>query len=94
MRGLVAAFAVTLLALPAFAQPRLDGEVEQNNGPPKEHVGAARALEGRGSEAQYKAALDRIPDQKQKYDPWGNVRDPAVTSPSAKKSNKSSPSKP
>jgi hypothetical protein len=94
MRGFAAALvAIALVALPAYAQPRLDGEVEQNNGPPKEHVGAARAMEDRGSEAQYKSALDRIPDQKQKYDPWGNVRDATPTQP-AKKSSKSSPPKP
>jgi hypothetical protein len=91
MRGLVTALAIALLPLPAHAQAKLDGEVEQNNGPPKEQVGAARAMQSRGSEAQYKSALDRIPDQK--YDPWGVIRDAAPTPP-AKKSNKNSVAKP
>ncbi|MBV9065323.1 MAG: hypothetical protein JO004_06095 [Methylobacteriaceae bacterium] len=90
MRGLATVLAMALVAVPAYAQPRLDGEVEQNNGPPKEQVGAARALQSRSSEAQYKSALDRIPDQK--YDPWGNVRD-ATPTPPGKKSNKSAPPK-
>jgi hypothetical protein len=91
MRALVAACAMALVALPALAQARLDGEVDQNNGPPKEHVSAARAMQSRGSEAQYKSALDRIPDQK--YDAWGIIRD-AAPPPSAKKSSKSSAAKP
>jgi hypothetical protein len=91
MRGFAVALAMALLTLPAYGQPKLDEGVEDPNGPPKEHVGAARALQSRSSEAQYKSALDRIPDQK--YDAWGIVRDAAPTSP-AKKSNKNSAPKP
>jgi hypothetical protein len=91
MRSLGAVLAVALLALPAYADPKLDEGVEDPNGPPKEHVGAARATQSRSSEAQYKSALDRIPDQK--YDPWGNMRGAEPVQP-AKKSNKNSAAKP
>jgi hypothetical protein len=85
MRALISALVLVLLALPAHADPKLDEGVQDPNAGPKEHVGAARAMESRSSEAKYKSALDRIPDQK--YDPWGNIRD-AASPPPGKKSNK------
>jgi hypothetical protein len=91
MRSLVAVLAVALLTLPAYAEPKLDEGVQDPNAGPKEHVGAARAMQGRTSESQYKSALDRIPDQK--YDPWGNMRGAEPVQP-AKKSNKNSAAKP
>jgi hypothetical protein len=92
MRAVLKSLAIALVALPAYAQPSLDGGIEDPNGPPKEHVGAARAMQSRGSEARYKSALDRIPDQK--YDPWGNIRDATPPVTAAKKSNKGSVAKP
>ncbi len=63
----VTAVAVMLcvLAMPAFAQmgskgPR--GETRKAEKPP--------AVD----EKAYKAALEKIPDSKEKYDPWGQMR--------------------
>jgi hypothetical protein len=69
MRILVAATIIVMVATPAFAQitPNLmgdgiklktDEEVKQE----------------RERESSYKAGLSKIPDQKAKSDPWGNVR--------------------
>jgi hypothetical protein len=58
-----------LLAAPAAAQmggKRGGG----NDGPPKTDKDPKRAA---ADEKAYKAALERIPDPKQKYDPWGGV---------------------
>ena len=57
-RFMVAILALALLAVPAYAQhkqPREDKKVEK-----KPVV----------DEKAYKAALDRIPEPKEKYDPW------------------------
>jgi len=56
----VAAFILALLAMPAHAQARRPGGEEKKAGPQKPAV----------DEKAYKAALERIPDSKEKYDPW------------------------
>lgn len=66
----MAGMALAMLATPAMAQMG------------KRHSGGDKQAQPAGSkvdEKAYKAALDRIPDSKQKYDPWGGVvaSDPA-----------------
>jgi fructoselysine-6-P-deglycase FrlB-like protein len=62
----VAAAMLALIAMPAHAQV--------NN---KRHQGDAKKTEQpqkKIDEEAYKAALERIPDSKEKYDPWGIAR--------------------
>jgi hypothetical protein len=62
----VAATLLALIAAPAYAQV---------NG--KRHQGDAKKTEEKKpvvDEKAYKAALERIPDSKEKYDPWGVAR--------------------
>ncbi len=61
----VAAALLALIAVPAYAQV---------NG--KRHQGDAKKTEEKKPEVDekaYKAALERIPDSKEKYDPWGTA---------------------
>jgi hypothetical protein len=71
MKSFTAAVAVlALLVAPAHAQ--LNG---------KRHQGDEKKTEQKKPEVDekaYKAALERIPDSKKKYDPWGVAR-PAET---------------
>lgn len=68
--------AVVVLALIAMpAQAQMNG---------KRHTGGenkADRKENKVDEKAYKAALERIPDSKEKYDPWGIARpaEPAKT---------------
>lgn len=57
--------ALALLAAPAHAQM---GNRRNGGGDPAIQKSAPKV-----DEKAYKAALDRIPDAKQKYDPWGGV---------------------
>ncbi len=72
MKTLMAAAAVlALIAVPAYAQgggKRHQGEEKKADQPQK-----------KVDDKAYKAALDRIPEPKEKYDPWGVARpaDPA-----------------
>ena len=62
----VAVAMLVLIALPAYAQV---------NG--KRHQGDEKKTEQKKPEVDekaYKAALERIPDSKEKYDPWGMAR--------------------
>jgi len=62
----IAAVTLALMAMPAQAQ--------MND---KRHQGDATKAEPKEQkidEAAYKAALERIPDSKEKYDPWGIAR--------------------
>jgi hypothetical protein len=62
----VAAAMLALIALPAHAQVNA-----------KRHQGDAKKTEEKKPEVDekaYKAALERIPDSKEKYDPWGIAR--------------------
>jgi hypothetical protein len=68
MKILIAAVAILgLLASPAAAQFKRGG------GPSEEKVDPHAAKRSAAEERAYKAALDRIPEAKQKYDPWGGV---------------------
>jgi hypothetical protein len=62
----VAAALLALIAVPAYAQ--VGG---------KRHQGDDKKTEQKKPEVDekaYKAALERIPEPKQKYDPWGIAR--------------------
>jgi hypothetical protein len=72
----VAVMAVALLAIPAAAQ--LGGKRNQGGEGPKVQEGP------KVDEKAYKAALERIPDPKEKYDPWGGVA-PAPATAAKKK---------
>ncbi len=68
---MVAAAMLALIAMPAHAQgggKRHHGD-EQKTGQPQKKV----------DDKAYKAALDRIPEPKEKYDPWAVAKpaDPA-----------------
>jgi len=65
----VAAAALGLLATPVAAQ----GKRNRGEGAPTDQKDPKRAA---AEEQAYKAALERIPDAKQKYDPWGGVVPP------------------
>ena len=63
----IAAIALALLAAPAHAQlnsKRHAGDAEKKADPGRPKV----------DENAYKAALERIPEPKEKYDPWGVAR--------------------
>jgi hypothetical protein len=66
----VAAAMLALIALPAHAQ--MGGKRHQADEKKTEQK------ENKVDEKAYKAALERIPDSKEKYDPWGITR-PADT---------------
>ena len=62
----VAAVTLALIAMPAHAQmgaKRRQGDEKKTEQPDKKI-----------DEKAYKAALERIPDSKEKYDPWGSMR--------------------
>jgi uncharacterized membrane protein YkoI len=67
----VAAVMLALIAMPAHAQ--MQGKRHQAD---DKKTGQK---ENKVDEQAYKAALERIPDSKEKYDPWGIARpaDPA-----------------
>jgi hypothetical protein len=60
---MIAAATLALMAMPAHAQ--MGGKRNQGGGKPPEQVTK------KVDEKAYKAALERIPDPKEKYDPWG-----------------------
>ncbi|WP_426441873.1 hypothetical protein [Bradyrhizobium genosp. P] len=66
-RFTIAAVVLAFITTPALAQGRHGGQKEDN----------ATATKPKVDEKAYKAALDRIPEPKEKYDPWG------VTKPAA-----------
>ena len=63
---MVAAVALVLLTMPAFAQLN----AKRHQGDEKKTGQAAPKVD----EKAYKAALERIPEPKEKYDPWGVAR--------------------
>jgi hypothetical protein len=72
MRSMVVAAAVLAIALltlmPAQAQMGGGGRHHQGNDTKSDQK------KPQVDEKAYKAALDRIPDPKEKYDPWGVAR--------------------
>jgi hypothetical protein len=65
MRILMMGAMLALLAWPAQAQ--MGGRRQPNDGAKTEKKTVV-------DEKAYKAALDRIPEPKEKYDPWGGAR--------------------
>ena len=61
----IAAFILALLAMPAHAQ----GRRQQGEAPKAKQDNSPKV-----DEKAYKAALERIPEPKEKYDPWGVAR--------------------
>jgi hypothetical protein len=72
----VAATAAAIMALPASAQ--MAGKRGGGGEAPK------GAEAPKVDEKAYKAAMERIPEPKEKYDPWGGVA-PAPATPAKKK---------
>jgi hypothetical protein len=64
----VAAVMLALIAMPAQAQMGGGGKKHQSD----DNKTAAPA--NKVDDKAYKAALDRIPEPKEKYDPWGIAR--------------------
>ena len=61
----IAALILSVLAMPAYAQGKRPHGVEDKK---------ARDDRPKVDEKAYKAALERIPEPKEKYDPWGVAR--------------------
>jgi hypothetical protein len=74
----VAALILALLAAPAFAQGAKGGG---GGAPPKDPNEATKKID----EKAYKNALERIPEPKEKYDPWGVARPAEPATEPAKK---------
>ena len=68
--GIAAAVIFALVAVPAQAQ--MGGGRRQPSGDK-----ASDQKKPQVDEKAYKAALERIPEPKEKYDPWGVARPPA-----------------
>ncbi|KWV60649.1 hypothetical protein AS156_28520 [Bradyrhizobium macuxiense] len=60
----VAAVVLALIATPALAQGRRGGGGQDKQTEKKPQI----------DEKAYKSALDRIPEPKEKYDPWGMTK--------------------
>jgi hypothetical protein len=67
----IAMVALGLLVVPASAQ--MGGKGPHGNGDGKKEAPKGPVID----EKAYKAAMERIPEPKQKYDPWGVVHEPA-----------------
>jgi hypothetical protein len=67
---------LTLIVVPAHAQ--MGGKRHQNNDKTEQKKPQV-------DEKAYKAALERIPDSKEKYDPWGVARPSSPDSSKKKK---------
>ncbi|MCA1455468.1 hypothetical protein I6F35_19975 [Bradyrhizobium sp. BRP22] len=63
----VVAAVLALMATPAYAQ--MGGKRHRGDGPATKQDNTPKV-----DEKAYKAALERIPEPKQKYDPWGVAR--------------------
>lgn len=66
MKTLTVTVMLALIAAPAYAQ--LNGKRHQGDEKKTDHK------KPEVDEKAYKAALERIPDPKEKYDPWGVAR--------------------
>jgi hypothetical protein len=75
---IVAAAAISSMTLPAYSQHFTKGSGGRDGPPVENHP--------KVDEKAYKAALERIPEPTQKYDPWGVAR-PAEPAKTTKKPN-------
>ncbi|WP_027584955.1 hypothetical protein [Bradyrhizobium sp. Ai1a-2] len=64
---MVAAAVLALMAMPAYAQ--MGGKRHHGDA-----AGSKQDNKPKVDEKAYKAALERIPEPKEKYDPWGVAR--------------------
>jgi hypothetical protein len=67
MAGTVAALILSLLAMPTHAQGRRGGQGGDEQK-------AKQDSRPKVDDKAYKAALERIPEPKEKYDPWSGAR--------------------
>ena len=74
MRIIAAILVLALMMVPAFAQ--MGGGKRNHGGDDKKTTAKPKV-----DEKAYKAALDRIPEPKEKYDPWGVARPKPATKP-------------
>jgi hypothetical protein len=74
MRILLAALTIALLAGTADAQSMGGKGGKGRNSPQSSEQQKAEQQKKKAVDAAYKAALGRIPDPKDKYDPWRNAR--------------------
>jgi hypothetical protein len=75
----IAVAVLALIAMPANAQFKKGGA------PTDENKARNEARDKKADEKAYKAALEKIPDPKEKYDPWGVARPAEPAKDSAKK---------
>ena len=75
----IAVAMLALIAMPANAQFKKGG------GPSDDSKAKIEARDKKADERAYKAALEKIPDPKEKYDPWGVARPAEPAKDSAKK---------
>ena len=66
-KSTVAAAVLALVAMPAYAQ--MGGKRHHGDA-----AGSKQDSKPKVDEKAYKAALERIPEPKEKYDPWGVAR--------------------
>lgn len=66
----VAVAVLVLIAMPAYAQFGKGG----GHGQPQTEEKKVDTKQKKADEKAYNAALERIPDPKEKYDPWGVAR--------------------
>jgi hypothetical protein len=82
-----AAIAATVLVLAALAPVPAEAQMGGGGGG-RHHEGGDNAKSDQKKpqvdEKAYKAALDRIPEPKEKYDPWGTARPATPDSKKAK----------
>ena len=74
MRVLLAAVTVALLGGTAAAQDMAAKGGKGRNSPQNAEQQKAEQQKKKAIDDAYKAAIGRIPDPKEKYDPWRNAR--------------------
>ncbi|MBV9970815.1 MAG: hypothetical protein JO228_12590 [Xanthobacteraceae bacterium] len=83
MRSLVAIMAIVVLASPAYAQLSPGGAPGSSSGGGRPSLTLGGETKSKTEDElkadkarddAYKAGISKIPDQKAKSDPWGNVR--------------------
>jgi len=75
--GIAASMAVALAAVLVAALVAVPAQAQMGGGRRHQADDKADQKKPQVDEKAYKAALDRIPEPKEKYDPWGGARPPA-----------------
>ncbi len=75
----IPAMKIPVLALALLALTALPASAQMGKRPKGDDQGKSEPKKPQIDEKAYKAALERIPEPKEKYDPWGGARpaDPA-----------------